>query len=344
MARAIAAAPAALRQVWVLLWKDLLIDLRRKENLLAMFLFAVLTLLIFQFAVGGDEARRYRVTPRVLALLEQEGLSRPALEALRGLSGRAYLSRGALLEALDALRAEPLPPPARIALLKFSARSLLQESAAGLLWVTVLLAGVLGLSRSITTEREGGCMDGLLLTPVSRGVIYLGKMLSNTLFLAVMLALLLPLVSLFFAVDLRDTWLPLMLVMLGGGVGIYRVGDAAGRHDGQREGTRGAPAHLAVSAAGADRGDGGASYRGYSGRRESSRPVALAAAIGCVRCDLPDCILPGVRVCDGKLNLPHPYAQGLQCNCEALNCSGNVRRWEVRRSGPCRSPWWSRPF
>lgn len=228
MARAIAAAPAALRQVWVLLWKDLLIDLRRKENLLAMFLFAVLTLLIFKFAVGGDEAARYRVTPRVLALLEQEGLSRPALEALRGLSGRAYPSRGALLEALDALRAEPLPPPARIALLKFSARSLLQESAAGLLWVTVLLAGVLGLSRSITTEREGGCMDGLLLTPVSRGVIYLGKMLSNTLFLAVMLALLLPLVSLFFAVGLRDTWLPLMLVMLGGVLGFTALGTLLG--------------------------------------------------------------------------------------------------------------------
>lgn len=228
MARAIAAAPAVLRQVWVLLWKDLLIDLRRKENLVAMFLFAVLTLLIFKFAVGGDEARRYRVTPRVLALLEQEGLSRPALEALRGLSGRAYPSRGALLEALDALRAEPLPPPARIALLKFSARSLLQESAAGLLWVTVLLAGVLGLSRSITTEREGGCMDGLLLTPVSRGVIYLGKMLSNTLFLAVMLALLLPLVSLFFAVGLRDTWLPLMLVMLGGVLGFTALGTLLG--------------------------------------------------------------------------------------------------------------------
>lgn len=228
MARAIAAAPAVLRQVWVLLWKDLLIDLRRKENLLAMFLFAVLTLLIFKFAVGGDDARHYRVTPRVLALLEQEGLSRPALEALRGLSGRAYPSRGALLEALDALRAAPLPPPARIALLKFSARSLLQESAAGLLWVTVLLAGVLGLSRSITTEREGGCMDGLLLTPVSRGVIYLGKMLSNTLFLAVMLALLLPLVSLFFAVGLRDTWLPLMLVMLGGVLGFTALGTLLG--------------------------------------------------------------------------------------------------------------------
>lgn len=228
MAGTIVAAAAALRQVWVLLWKDLLIDLRRKENLLAMFLFAVLTLLIFKFAVGGDEARRYRVTPRVLALLEQEGLSRPALEALRGLSGRAYSSRGALLEALDALRAEPLPPPARIALLRFSARSFLQESAAGLLWVTVLLAGVLGLSRSITTEREGGCMDGLLLTPVSRGVIYLGKMLSNTLFLAVMLALLLPLVSLFFAVGLRDIWLPLTLVLLGGVLGFTALGTLLG--------------------------------------------------------------------------------------------------------------------
>ncbi|MCH8888133.1 MAG: hypothetical protein IIC13_16240, partial [SAR324 cluster bacterium] len=40
-------------QIGVLIWKDLLIDLRRKENLLGMFLFALLTLLIFNFSLGG---------------------------------------------------------------------------------------------------------------------------------------------------------------------------------------------------------------------------------------------------------------------------------------------------
>ena len=46
--------PSFLRQILILLWKDLLIDLRRKENFLSMLLFSTLTLLIFQFAMGDD--------------------------------------------------------------------------------------------------------------------------------------------------------------------------------------------------------------------------------------------------------------------------------------------------
>ena len=218
----------ALGQVWVLLWKDILIDLRRKENIISMFFFALLTLLIFNFAVGEGEGRRYRITPRVLAVLAQDGLSASQVQTVAALSGRTFVDRGSLLAALDALPSGPLPSAVRIAVLEHSVRGFLQESAAGLLWVTLLLAGVLGLSKSFTQEREQGCMDGLLLTPVSRGVLYLGKMLSNTLFLTLILALLLPLFSLFFGVGLRGVWGPLCVVLLGGTLGFTSLGTLLG--------------------------------------------------------------------------------------------------------------------
>jgi heme exporter protein B len=218
----------ALTQVWVLLWKDVLIDLRRKENIVSMFFFALLTLLIFNFAIGGGEAQRYRLTPRVLGVLAGQGLAPAQVQALLPLLGRTFNDRAALLAALDALPAGPAPAPVRIAVLEQSARGFLQEGAAGLLWVTMLLAGVLGLSRSFAQEREQGCMDGLLLTPVSRGVLYLGKMLSNTLFLTVILALLLPLFSLFMGVGLRGAWPALVAVLLGGTLGFAALGTLLG--------------------------------------------------------------------------------------------------------------------
>jgi heme exporter protein B len=70
--------------------------------------------------------------------------------------------------------------------------------APGFLWVSFLLAGVLGLDKSFGQEREHGCMEGLLLTPAGRGTIFLGKMAGNALFLAVILALLVPLCGLLF--------------------------------------------------------------------------------------------------------------------------------------------------
>ena len=215
-------------QVWVLIWKDLLIDLRRKENIVSMFFFALLTLLIFNFAVGEGTGQRYRINPRVLDVLASQGLPAQQVAALKPLEGRTFNERQALLSALDALPGGPPPPAVRIAVLEQSARGFLQESAAGLLWITMLLAGVLGLSKSFTQEREQGCMDGLLLTPVSRGVLYLGKMLSNTLFLTLILALLLPLFSLFMGVGLRGAWAPLVAVLLGGTLGFTALGTLLG--------------------------------------------------------------------------------------------------------------------
>ncbi|HYN91547.1 MAG TPA: heme exporter protein CcmB [Thermoleophilaceae bacterium] len=57
------------------------------------------------------------------------------------------------------------------------------ELASGVLWVTLLLAAVIGVSRLFAAEREQGGIDGLLLAPVDRTSLFLAKAASLFLFL-----------------------------------------------------------------------------------------------------------------------------------------------------------------
>jgi heme exporter protein B len=95
--------------------------------------------------------------------------------------------------------------------------------APGVLWVAIAFAGMLGLSRSFIMEKDRGSMEGLLLTPVDRSAIYLGKMLGNVLFIAVVEVIILPIFIVFFNLSAGD--LPLMAgVMILGTIGFAGVG------------------------------------------------------------------------------------------------------------------------
>ena len=50
--------------------------------------------------------------------------------------------------------------------------------AAGVLWVTMLFAAMLGANRLFVAETEGGALDGLLLAPIDRTAIYVAKALA----------------------------------------------------------------------------------------------------------------------------------------------------------------------
>src|SRR5688500_19879782 len=54
-------------------------------------------------------------------------------------------------------------------------RSVEGELAAGVLWVTLLFAAVLGISRLFVAEREQGGFDGFLLAPVDRTSLFVAK-------------------------------------------------------------------------------------------------------------------------------------------------------------------------
>lgn len=86
--------------------------------------------------------------------------------------------------------------------------------ASGLLWITVLLAGTLGLTRSAALETENRPIDALLIAPIERSAIYIGKVISIFIFTSAMEVVLIPI---FIAFTGRPFWRPqvLLILMLG---------------------------------------------------------------------------------------------------------------------------------
>jgi heme exporter protein B len=120
-----------IQQVLALIRKDILIELRTRESSTAMLVFAVMAIVLFNFAL------RLRV---------------------------------------DSLR--PLVP--------------------GVLWVILVFAGTLGLGRSMSHEEVNQCIDGLLLAPCDRSVIFVGKAIANMLFMLVISLVVVPVMAILF--------------------------------------------------------------------------------------------------------------------------------------------------
>ena len=144
-----------LKAVFAIAWKDLAAELRSRELLSAMLVFAMLVILIFNFALKLDAHTRITAT-------------------------------------------------------------------SGILWVTFTFAGTLGLNRSMAVEKDRGCLDGLLLAPVDRSSIYFGKVLSNLAFMFIVEAIVLPLYSLLYNINLFNPGL--LLVILLGSIGYIAIG------------------------------------------------------------------------------------------------------------------------
>jgi heme exporter protein B len=92
----------------------------------------------------------------------------------------------------------------------------------GVLWVTFAFAGTLGLSRSLAAERENGCLDGLLLAPVERSAIYLGKMAANLVLMLAVAAIVLPVYAVLYNQNLINPGL--FGIILLGSLGYSAVG------------------------------------------------------------------------------------------------------------------------
>src|SRR6058998_379679 len=69
--------------------------------------------------------------------------------------------------------------------------------APGTLWVAISFAAILGLNRSLAMEIDNDCLQGLLLAPLSRGDIYLGKVASNFTFMIIAELVILPVFVIF---------------------------------------------------------------------------------------------------------------------------------------------------
>ena len=97
-----------------------------------------------------------------------------------------------------------------------------QSVTAGVLWSTFAFAGTLGLNRSMAIEKDRGCLDGLLLAPVDRSAIYFGKVISNLVFMLIVEAIVLPVYSILYNVNLFEPGL--LMVILLGSIGYVAVG------------------------------------------------------------------------------------------------------------------------
>ena len=95
------------------------------------------------------------------------------------------------------------------------------QVAPGMLWVAFTFSGMLGLARSFVLERDQGCLDGLLLCPVDRSILYVGKALSNLLFISLTEVIILPLCFALFNISFRVLLLPIILL---GTIGFSAVG------------------------------------------------------------------------------------------------------------------------
>ncbi len=93
---------------------------------------------------------------------------------------------------------------------------------AGALWVTFSFAGTLGLNRTMSAEKDQGCLDGLLLAPLDRSAIYFGKFFSNLAFMLIVEVIVIPAYSLLYNINLFNRGL--LLVTLLGSVGYVAVG------------------------------------------------------------------------------------------------------------------------
>lgn len=144
-----------LQTVLAILRKDLRAELRSRELVSSMALFALLSILIFSFALELDREAR-------------------------------------------------------------------ESAISGVLWVTVIYASTIGLNRSMAMEREQANLDGMLIAPVDRTAIFVGKLVGNFIFTAVVGCILLPVMTILYNKTLLT--IDIFTILLLGTLGFSTVG------------------------------------------------------------------------------------------------------------------------
>lgn len=96
--------------------------------------------------------------------------------------------------------------------------------APGVLWVALAFSGILGVSRAASRDEENGALDGLLAAPIDRGTLYLGKMLSNLVFMFLADLVLVPVFLVLYDMASLKNLAGMLPVVLLGTIGFVAVG------------------------------------------------------------------------------------------------------------------------
>ena len=88
-----------------------------------------------------------------------------------------------------------------------------QDVAAGLIWMTLVFGGLLGVGRTFHIESQDGAMQGILMSPAPKDAVFLAKVIANFVLLYAISLLVLGVFALFFGVDVRNNlgWVFLVL-------------------------------------------------------------------------------------------------------------------------------------
>jgi len=146
-----------LRQIRVIVWKDLLLELRTRERVAAMGAFAVLAGVLFNYSI-------------------------------------------------DTTRVRP------------------QDVAAGLIWMTIVFGGLLGVGRTFYLEAQDSAMQGVLTSPAPKDAIFIAKTFANFTLLYAVSLLVLFVFMLFFQVQIGTSWAALVLALGLGALGFVALG------------------------------------------------------------------------------------------------------------------------
>jgi heme exporter protein B len=98
------------------------------------------------------------------------------------------------------------------------------ERAPGVLWVVLTFSALLGLQRSFDLEEHERGIDALLVSPISRESIYLGKAIGNLLFLGAIQLVTIPALALFYNLHVGRPLVIVSGIVVLAMIGIVAVG------------------------------------------------------------------------------------------------------------------------
>ncbi|MDR1088308.1 MAG: heme exporter protein CcmB [Coriobacteriales bacterium] len=112
------------------------------------------------------------------------------------------------------------------ALVQASSKVDILQMSGGLFWALIVFTSLLGLNRSFAYEKEDGALEGILLVPLDRSVIFLAKLTANLLFLLIVEIVAIPLFFVFFlsGLVLQPTLALALGPLLAGTIGIAGIG------------------------------------------------------------------------------------------------------------------------
>jgi len=107
-------------------------------------------------------------------------------------------------------------------------RTLLVQTAPGLLWLAGMFAAVDLFHRSYQSETANGALEGLLLSPVDKGAVYLGKAMAAAVQLGVLLVATAVTVGVLFGLPVGPSPVLLALTIALGVIGLSALGSLFG--------------------------------------------------------------------------------------------------------------------